>query len=36
MLVTIAIGLLLDRVLFSIIERRIRVRWGLASESARR
>jgi len=35
MLVTIAIGLLLDRLLFSVVERRIRVRWGFAPDSAR-
>jgi NitT/TauT family transport system permease protein len=35
MLVTIAIGLLLDRLLFAVVERRIRVRWGLVAESAR-
>ncbi len=34
MLVTIFIGLLLDRVLFSWGERRIRVRWGFVSEDS--
>ena len=29
MLVTILFGLLLDRFLFGVIERRIRIRWGL-------
>ncbi len=35
MLVTIFLGLLLDRVLFAWAERRIRVRWGFASDAAR-
>ncbi|MFI5142673.1 MAG: ABC transporter permease [Thermoanaerobaculales bacterium] len=35
MLVIVAIGLLLDRLLFSFIERRIRVRWGFIPDSAR-
>ena len=35
MLVTIFMGLLLDRVLFAWIERRIRVRWGFAPDNSR-
>jgi len=35
MLVTIAIGLLLDRLLFAFVERRIRIRWGLAPDAGR-
>jgi NitT/TauT family transport system permease protein len=33
MLVTIAIGIALDHLLFSWVERRVRARWGLESES---
>jgi len=36
MLVIVLIGLLLDRLLFSFIERRIRVRWGLATDTSGR
>jgi len=32
MLITVAIGLLLDQLLFGLIERRIRRRWGLSAE----
>jgi len=35
MLVTIFLGLLLDRLLFAWVERRIRVRWGFAAASER-
>ena len=35
MVVTIFIGLLLDRVLFAAVERRIRVRWGFAPDTSR-
>ncbi|HVN75503.1 MAG TPA: ABC transporter permease [Thermoanaerobaculaceae bacterium] len=35
MLVTIFIGLLLDRVLFAWAERRIRARWGFATDTSR-
>ncbi|MBZ5589813.1 MAG: ABC transporter permease [Acidobacteriia bacterium] len=35
MLVTIFIGLVLDRVLFAWFERRIRVRWGFAPDTSR-
>jgi len=33
MMLTILFGLLLDRFLFGQIERRIRTRWGLTSQS---
>jgi hypothetical protein len=32
--VIVLIGLLLDRLLFSFIERRIGVRWGLAADTS--
>jgi NitT/TauT family transport system permease protein len=35
MLVTILIGLLLDRLLFAAVERRLRARWGFSPDSAR-
>ena len=35
MLVTIAMGLFLDRLLFASIERRVRARWGFAPDTAR-
>ena len=35
MLVTIAMGLFLDRLLFASVERRVRARWGFAPDSTR-
>jgi NitT/TauT family transport system permease protein len=35
MLVTVLIGLALDRMLFAVIERRVRIRWGFAPVTAR-
>ncbi len=35
MLVTIAMGLFLDRLIFATIERRVRARWGFAPDTAR-
>jgi NitT/TauT family transport system permease protein len=35
MLVTVFIGLILDRLLFAVVERRVRARWGFAPAAAR-
>jgi hypothetical protein len=35
MLVTVFIGLILDRLLFATVEKRVRSRWGFAPAAAR-